>query len=103
MSVCTTSSPLPVGMNRLPASDPHEQWWMGTPRAEGGLVVWKGNNCDEVFATNQGQPKPASAKFAFKCCKGTKPTHAVGNRRLQTRGGAGVSLNPILLDGVHAW
>ena len=63
-------------MNRLPASDPHEQWWMGTPRAEGGLVIWKGNNCDEVFATNQGQPKPASAKFAFKCCKGTKPPAA---------------------------
>lgn len=53
-------------------SDPHETWWMGTPRAEGGVVTWRGDNCDEVFASQQGQPKPASSKFAFKCCKGTQ-------------------------------
>lgn len=51
-------------------SDPHETWWMGTPRAEGGIVTWRGDNCDEIFANNQGQPKPASSKYAYKCCKG---------------------------------
>ena len=29
-------------------TDAHETWWMGTPRAEGGLVTWRGDNCDEV-------------------------------------------------------